>query len=106
MQPIESAPLINLRWIVRLRWLAVAGQVATVLVGSKLVATRLPVHTMLIVCGFLAAGNGVVQLWIFRGGKPTDRASGLNLLADVAALTALLALSGGTSNPFSLLYLV
>jgi two-component system sensor histidine kinase RegB len=31
---------------------------------------------------------------------------GLNLLADIGALTALLALSGGAFNPFSLLYLV
>ena len=105
-KPIESAPLINLRWIVRLRWLAVAGQAATILVGSRLVASHLPVDTMLLVCGALAAGNGLVQLWLLRGGKPTDRASGLNLLADVCALTALLALSGGASNPFSLLYLV
>jgi two-component system sensor histidine kinase RegB len=103
---IESAPLINLRWIVRLRWLAVMGQVATILVGSRLVATRLPVATMLIVCGALAAANLVVQLWLFRGAKPRDRASGVNLIADVVALTALLALSGGASNPFSLLYLV
>jgi len=47
-----------------------------------------------------------VQIWLDRGGRPTDRACALNLLADIAALTALLALSGGRENPFSVLYLV
>jgi two-component system sensor histidine kinase RegB len=41
-----------------------------------------------------------------KGGRPTDRTVGLNLLADILALTALLALSGGPDNPFSVLYLV
>ncbi len=103
---IESAPLINLRWIVRLRWLAVAGQIATIMVGSRMVATTIPEHALLLVCALLALVNGATQLWLLRGGQPTERTAGLHLLTDVTALTALLALSGGTSNPFSLLYLV
>jgi two-component system sensor histidine kinase RegB len=47
-----------------------------------------------------------LQLWLARGGRPTDRACALNLLVDIAALTALLALSGGPDNPFAVLYLV
>jgi two-component system sensor histidine kinase RegB len=59
-----------------------------------------------VVCASLALFNAGVQLWLRRGGSPTDRTSGLNLLVDIGALTALLAGSGGVSNPFSILYLV
>jgi two-component system sensor histidine kinase RegB len=103
---VEPAPRINLRWIVRLRWGAVAGQVATILLAGRFLDQPLPVLELLSVCGVLALGNTAVQIWLDRGGHPTDRAAGLNLLADIAALTALLALSGGPTNPFSVLYLV
>lgn len=103
---IAPAALINLRWIVRLRWLAVLGQLATIVVGVQMITSPLPVRWLLVVCGSVALFNGAVQLWLMRGGMPTDRTSGLNLLADIIALTALLALSGGVSNPFSVLYLV
>jgi len=106
LTPVESAARINLRWIVRLRWGAVAGQVITILLARQLVRTPLPLLPLLAVCGALALANVGVQIWLDRGGRPTDRACALNLLADIAALTALLGLSGGLENPFSLLYLV
>jgi two-component system sensor histidine kinase RegB len=105
-ETVESASRINLRWIVRLRWGAVAGQVITILVAGRFVRSPLPLATMLGVCGALAAVNLAVQLWLAHGGRPTARSCGLNLLVDVAALTALLALSGGGENPFAVLYLV
>ena len=103
---VESAARINLRWIVRLRWGAVAGQVMAILIARRLVSMALPIAALLAVCGALALANLGVQIWLDRGGRPTDRACALNLLADIAALTALLALSGGRENPFSVLYLV
>lgn len=103
---VESAARINLRWIVRLRWGAVAGQVITILLAGRFLRSPLPVTAMLGVCAALALANLGVHLWLERGGRPTDRACALNLLADILALTALLALSGGTENPFALLYLV
>ena len=103
---VEPAPRINLRWIVRLRWGAVAGQSATILVAGRFLREPLPIGPLLSVCALLAAWNLIVHLWLLRGATPTDRACALNLLADVIALTALLALSGGAFNPFSLLYLV
>ena len=103
---VESAARINLRWIVRLRWGAVTGQVITILLARHLVRAPLPEGWLLAVCAALAVGNLGVQIWLDRGGHPTERASALNLLADIGALTALLALSGGRENPFCLLYLV
>ncbi len=103
---LESAARINLRWISRLRWGAVAGQVITILVAGRFLTRPLPVAAMLEVCGALAVANLALGAWLARGGRPTDRTSALNLLADIGALTALLALSGGRENPFSVLYLV
>src|SRR5438874_998626 len=103
---VESAARINLRWIVRLRWGAVAGQVIAILLARHLVREPLPVPSLLAVCAALALANLGAHIWLERGGRPTDRACALNLLADIAALTALLALSGSRENPFSLLYLV
>ncbi len=104
--PLESASLINLRWIVRLRWGAVVGQVVTILLAARLLHIALPVKALLAVCGALALANLATHVWLRRGGNPSERASGLNLLGDVLALTALLALSGGAYNPFAVLYLV
>jgi two-component system sensor histidine kinase RegB len=103
---VEPAPLINLRWLIRLRWLAVAGQTITILAGQALLSHALPVTTLLGVCALLVALNLGVMAWLWRGGEPTDRAAVLNLLFDIGALTALLALAGGAFNPFSVLYLV
>ncbi|MGZ6142283.1 MAG: sensor histidine kinase [Myxococcales bacterium] len=103
---VESAPRINLRWIMRLRWGAIAGQVTTILAAGRFLRNPLPLIPMLCVCSALALGNVVVQIWLKRGGRPTSRTCALNLLADILALTALLALSGGRENPFAVLYLV
>jgi two-component system sensor histidine kinase RegB len=103
---VESAARINLRWIVRLRWGAVAGQVITILFAGQFLRNPLPLPAMLAVCGALAIGNAAVQVWLAQGGRPSDRTCALNLLADIAALTALLALAGGRENPFAVLYLV
>src|ERR1700687_5737309 len=96
---VESAARINLRWIVRLRWGAVAGQVITILIARQLVRSPLPVLPMLGVCAALALANLAVQIWLYRGARPSDRACALNLLADIAALTALLGPSGGRGEP-------
>ncbi len=103
---VEPAPRINLRWIVLLRWGAVAGQAITILLAGRFLRQPLPTAALLGVVAAIALGNAIIHVWLRRGGQPTDRACGLNLLADIAALTALLALSGGASNPFSVLYLV
>jgi two-component system sensor histidine kinase RegB len=103
---VEPAPRINLRWIVRLRWGAVVGQAITILIAARILRQSLPVGALLAAVAALAAFNLAMHLWLLRGGTPSDRACGLNLLVDVAELTAVLLLSGGAYNPFALLYLV
>ena len=106
LNSVESAARINLRWIVRLRWGAVAGQVITILIARQVVKEPLPLAPLFAVCAILAIVNLTVQFWLNGGGRPGDRACALNLLGDIVALTALLAASGGRDNPFAVLYLV
>ncbi len=103
---LDPAPLINLRWLVLLRWGAAAGQAATILVASRVLHQPLPLGKLLALCGLLALGNLGVQIWLWRGGQPTERAAAVNLLADVVELTLVLSLSGGPLNPFAALYLI
>ena len=103
---LDPAPLINLRWLVLLRWGAVAGQAVTILAAWHFLKQPLPIVPLLAVVGALALVNLGVQVWLWRGGEPTDRACALNLLVDVVELTTILALSGGALNPFSALYLI
>ncbi len=96
----------NMHQLVQLRWIAVVGQVVTILVVHFGFGIPLPLKPMLVVLLCLAAFNIASLLrWRHR----SDVSNGelfLALLVDVAMLTAQLCLSGGATNPFVFLYLL
>jgi two-component system sensor histidine kinase RegB len=94
---------VEIEWLIRLRWLAVLGQLALILVAEGLLASALPLPTLLLVIAVVAVSNAV--LWRYRSGV-SRKLVGVVVLSDVIALTLLLALTGGAHNPFSLLYIV
>jgi len=89
------ADTIAARWLWVMRWYAVGGQLLAVLLGMHLFQLRLPSAQLF----FLIGIAGVSNLLIWRRLFPL-------LLLDVALLTALLFLSGGTDNPFVVIYIV
>lgn len=93
----------SLRTLVTLRWLALAGQATTITAVVILWQAPLPLVPMSALLLVLAASNFLLARW-----QDLDHArlTGAVLFLDVALLTGLLALSGGPSNPFSVLYLV
>ncbi|MEI2455263.1 ATP-binding protein [Lysobacter firmicutimachus] len=92
--------------LIQLRWIAVIGQVATILFVHFGFRIQLPLAPMAIVLACLAAFNLVSALrWRHRE-KVTNGALFLALLVDVMTLTAQLYLSGGAANPFVFLYLL
>lgn len=98
----EAAPEIALPWIVRLRYVAAAGQMATALLANQFPGIDLPL-------GWIAVGPALViasNLWLAQRALPVSTAVAAIFALDIAVLTGLLALSGGPTNPFSLLYLV
>jgi len=92
------------RWIVQLRWLAVVGMATTVGVGKVLVPS-LAIGPPFAVLGFIAALNAY-WTWRVRRREVGDETPVPDLVAlqigiDVVALTAMLWVTGGTTNPFA-----
>ncbi len=96
----------NLLLLVQLRWLAVVGQVVTILYVHLQLGIALPLAAMAAVLSFLVALNLVTLLRQFRREAIGNSELLLELMLDVGALTLQLYLSGGASNPFISLYLL
>ena len=94
----------NMRQLIQLRWIAVAGQLLAILISYYGLGVPLPVVPMIGIIGLLAMANLVFSAKLPRA-IGWDALS-LSLTLDMAALTALLFLSGGSNNPFISLYLV
>jgi len=92
--------------LVQLRWLAVLGQVATILYVHVHLEIALPIAQMGIVIAFLIALNLVSVLVQQSQDGVTNSELFVALLLDVAALTVQLYLSGGASNPFISLFML
>jgi len=100
----ELAPSLALPWIVRLRYGVLIGQTALILAARYLFEIKLPIEWLTLPLATVAVSN-----LLFRRASETlgvRRSLGSFLALDTVCLTALLALSGGPANPFSLLYLV
>lgn len=96
----------NLLLLVQLRWLAVIGQVVTILVVHFWFEIALPLTQLAIVIAFLI-GLNIVSLLRYRYRNIVSNTElFLALLLDVAALTVQLYLTGGAANPFVSLYLL
>ncbi|MDR7294969.1 two-component system sensor histidine kinase RegB [Pelomonas aquatica] len=110
-EPVAAAPerragRANVRQLIELRWLAVVGQLATVLVVHQVFDIALPWAEMLGLLGILIAFN-LFSLWRNRLAKPVSQVElCIALLVDVGVLTGQLYLAGGSDNPFIYLYLL
>ncbi len=102
----KAAGLKNLHQLIQLRWIAVVGQVVTILVVHHGLNIAIPIQQMFVVLAGLVMFNVVALLrWRTRL-RVMDAELLLALLVDVGALTAQLYLSGGATNPFVFLYLL
>lgn len=105
----RSPFVLNLRRLFWLRAIAIAGQIAAVLGVHYGLGVALPIAPMLAVIVLLMMLDAFTWIRIERAerkGPVSDFELALQLLADIAALTALLYLSGGWTNPFVSLYLL
>ena len=111
VEPVAAAPerragRANLAQLIQLRWLAVGGQLATVLVVHLGLSIELPWAEMLSLLGILAAFN-LFSLWRNQLSQPVSQIElCVALLVDVGVLTGQLYLAGGSDNPFIYLYLL
>lgn len=96
---------LRLHTLVRLRWLAIIGQAAAVLFVSFVLRFPLPIVPVFGIIALSAALNGALRLRFPVSWRLETRASGILLGYDLIQLAALLFLTGGLQNPFSILFL-
>jgi two-component system sensor histidine kinase RegB len=96
----------NLLHLVQLRWIAAAGQLATIALVELGLHIRLPLTEMGAVLLTFAGVNVLSLLRLRWPTRVTYRELFLALCFDAVILTALLYLSGGATNPFTSLYLL
>src|SRR5579863_8318162 len=110
-QPVpEAAPQIALPWIVRLRYGMALGQVATALFVRYALGVDIPLGALAIAPALVGASNLLLAARIAHPDVSRKIATSTLVASafvlDTVCLTFLLMLSGGPTNPFSLLYLV
>lgn len=106
----EAAPQVALPWIVRLRYAMAAGQVSTVLFVRYALKIDLPMGSIFVGPALVAASNLLLAARVWQPDLPRKLESSTLVawafVLDTLCLTGVLMLSGGPTNPFSMLYLV
>ncbi len=100
-----GANLVRLRTLVLVRWMAIAGQVAAILVASQAYALQLPLGLCALAVGLSVLAN-LLLVGLFPVNRRLNEAEAfLTLLFDLGQLVFLLVLAGGLTNPFAILVL-
>lgn len=102
----DTANRKNLALLIQLRWIAVVGQILTIVGVHYGLGIRLPLAPMALVLAALVVLNLISLGWLRRHRRVDNSALFIALLLDVAALSAQLYFSGGAGNPFIALYLM
>ena len=97
---------INLSWLVKLRWAAMAGQLMTIGVVHEGMGIELQLAPLLGLIAISFATNLIAFWWTAKGRAVAPWAIPALMIFDTLLLTALLYLTGGPFNPFSFVYLV
>lgn len=101
---IATVAAQNMRQLIQLRWIAVAGQTLAILLVHYGLGVPLPLPQMVAIAAVLGTANLLVMLTPRQ--RVRDGEVMLALLLDMGALTLQLYFSGGATNPFVSLYLL
>jgi two-component system sensor histidine kinase RegB len=112
-RPRSDRLAINAAWYGKLRWVAAAGQLATIAVVAGPLGVAVPRAPLLVLVGVTVVTNAAFWWWTLkvRRDRPPTRGEwhavlGGLMLLDLAMLTAILHLTGGTTNPFVFFFFV
>ena len=103
--PVLPGGALRLRTMILIRWLAVMGQLVTLLLVYFGLGFKLPFVECLVVVSASAILNGIQMVSRPQTAWIQDREATVSLAFDMVQLTVLLALTGGLYNPFALLVL-
>lgn len=101
----QATGVLRLDTLIRLRWLAVTGQAAALVVTSQILGFSVPVLPFVFALAASAILNLVLRSRFAVSYRLSDRAASVLLAFDVVQLAVLLYLTGGLENPFALLFL-
>jgi two-component system sensor histidine kinase RegB len=102
----ETARHLALRWVVRLRYGLIAGEIALITALAFGLQISMPPALLGSVIALQALSNCILAMKQRRLGESAEHLVGTLFVLDTLCLTVILGLSGGPANPFSLLYLV
>ena len=105
LPPLRSDVAVSLRMLVLIRWVAVIGQAATLLVVHYALGFALPLSAALGVVAVSALLNVVAWISNRAAARLGNREAAIYLAFDTLQLGVLLFLTGGLQNPFAMLML-
>ncbi|MBC8356100.1 MAG: HAMP domain-containing histidine kinase [Planctomycetes bacterium] len=105
---------VNASWLLRLRWVAVVGQLLTIAVARFVIQVELATFPLLLVVGFTAVSNILFAFWLRTHTRLPEQVRvrrdpwvlAAVMGVDLLSLTTLLFLSGGPANPFTIFFFV
>jgi two-component system sensor histidine kinase RegB len=103
---LHEAARIDFRWLLRLRWWALAAQFVTIAGVEWVLHIDLPSAALTVLVGAGVASNAAGMVWARRAVPLRETAVAGLMGLDVVLLTGVLSLTGGSLNPFTCLYLV
>ena len=103
--PARSANPMRLETLVLLRWLAISGQLITVVFVRYGLGYDVPLGACLLLIGLSVLVNAGLLIRYGPGHRPSTRLAFLQLAFDSLQLGGLLFLTGGLGNPFAILLL-
>ena len=96
---------VRMRTLILLRWMAIAGQLAAILVADRAYGLQLPLALCYMAVGASVLAN-LFSITLFPENRRLDEVeSFFTLLFDLMQLAFLIFLTGGLTNPFALLVL-
>ncbi len=105
LQSTGKGGWIRLRTLIHLRWLALAGQAAALLIATVYLDLQLNMSLAMMTIGISITANLIASVVYPPTKRLSDVEAMLTLLFDISQLALLLYLTGGLNNPFAVLIL-
>jgi two-component system sensor histidine kinase RegB len=101
----QEARRLRVGTLVRLRWIAAAGQIAALLVARFVLHIAFPFGAAALCVALLIAFNTFLRLKFSPATRLEEKATTYILAVDIGQLGVMLFLTGGVANPFAMLLL-
>lgn len=103
---VPSITTISLGWLLRLRWVALAGQAVTLLFAAGVLGLELPWAPLLVVLSVAVLSNALLPRLVAGMKIVSEWLVAAVVAGDMLLLTLMIYFTGGASNPFTSFYLV